>query len=90
MATSGSVTVKVTGYNNLVFEWNMTSQSVANNTSTVSWAMKLVAIGASGKITSNSKKNWNVTVNGTDYSGTNTIGISGKSTKTLASGSTVT
>ena len=89
MATSGSVTVKVTGYNNLVFEWNMTSQSVANNTSTVSWAMKLVAIGASGKITSNSKKNWNVTVNGTDYSGTNTIGISGKSTKTLASGSTV-
>lgn len=89
MATSGSVTVKVTGYNNLVFEWNMTSQSVANNTSTVSWAMKLVAIGASGKITSNSKKNWNVTVNGTYYSGTNTIGISGKSTKTLASGSTV-
>lgn len=89
MATTGSVTVKVTEYDNLVFTWTLASQSIENNTSTVNWKMDLVAIGASGAITSSVKKAWTVTVNGTTYTGTAVTGISGNTTKTLASGSTV-
>lgn len=89
MAASGSTTVKVTEYDNLVFSWSEASQSIADNTTTVSWKMQLVAIGSSGKIESNIKKPWNVTINGTYYSGKVSHGIGANETKTLASGSTV-
>lgn len=88
MATSGSKTIAVTSWDNLVFSWSASSQSVANNTTTVTWSLKLVST-SSGKIESTAQKDWRVTVNGTAYSGTNTVGISNNSTKTLASGSTV-
>lgn len=88
MATSGSVSVAVTSYDTLKFSWSLSSQSIDNNTSTVAWKMELIA-GSSGRISSTVSKNWSVTVNGTKYSGTNKIGISSNSTKTLASGSTV-
>ena len=88
MATSGSKTVAVTSWDNLVFSWSQSSQSVANNSSTVTWSLKLVAT-SSGRIDSTVAKDWSVTVNGTKYSGTNTVGISNNSTKTLASGTTV-
>lgn len=88
MATSGSKTIAVTSWDNLVFSWSATSQSVANNTTTVSWSLKLVST-SSGRIESTASKDWKVTVNGTSYSGTNTVGIGNNSTKTLASGSTV-
>ena len=87
MATSGSKSVTVTVVDELKFSWERTSYSVANNTSTISWKMELIA-GSSGRISSTASKDWEVTVNGTKYSGTNTIGISNNSTKTLASGST--
>lgn len=87
MATSGSVTVKVTSYDNLVFSWELKSQSIESNSSVVSWKMQLVA-GASGEIISSVKKAWTVYVNGTKYSGTVTTAIGNNETKTLASGST--
>lgn len=82
------VDVQATKYNTLRFEWTLASQSVANNTSTVNWTLKLIS-GAYGNISSSANKAWSVTVNGTKYSGTNTIGMSANSTKTLASGTTV-
>lgn len=88
MATSGSKSVKVTGFDTLKFSWTATSQSVENNTTTVSWKMELVA-GSSGKITSSVSKTWSVTVDGKKFSGTNTIGIANNATKTLASGTKV-
>lgn len=87
MATSGSKTVSVTSWDSLVFSWTASGQSVANNTTTVTWSLKLVAT-SSGAISSSAPKDWSVTVNGTRYSGTNTVGISNNSTKTLASGTT--
>ena len=87
MATSGSKSVAVTSYDTLKFSWEESSQSVANNTTTISWKMELIA-GSSGRIGSTASKNWSVTVNGTKYSGTNTVGIANNATKTLASGST--
>lgn len=87
MATSGSKTVTVTNWDSLVFNWSVSGQSVANNTSTVTWSLKLVST-SSGRIDSTASKAWAVTVNGTKYSGTNTVGISNNSTKILASGTT--
>lgn len=87
MATSGSKSVAVTSWNTLKFSWSQASQSVANNTTTVSWTLQLIA-GSSGRISSTASKDWSVTVNGTKYSGTNTIGVAANATKTLASGST--
>lgn len=87
MANSGSTSIQVTAYDTLKFSWEIASQSIANNTTTVSWKMELVA-GSSGAINSTVSKSWSVTVNGTKYSGTNTVGIANNATKTLASGST--
>lgn len=86
MASSGSKTVSVTSYDSLVFSWSA-SQNINSNYSTVSWKLQLKST-ANGRISSSSSKDWSVTVNGTKYSGTNTVGISASSTKTLASGST--
>lgn len=88
MATSGSASVAATSYDTLKFTWEVASQSASNNTSTISWKMELIS-GSSGAINSTASKNWSVTVNGTKYSGTNTVGIGNNTTKTLASGSTV-
>ena len=87
MATSGSVSVVVTSWDTLKFTWTLESQNTANNASVVAWKMELIA-GSDGYISSTASKAWSVTVNGTKYSGTNTVGISNNSTKTLASGRT--
>ena len=87
MATSGSKSVTVTSWDTLKFSWWENSQSVANNTTTIGWKLELIA-GSSGRIDSSASKSWSVTVNGTTYSGKNTVGISNNSTKTLASGTT--
>ena len=87
MATSGSTSVTVTSWDTLKFTWTQSSQSVANNTTTISWVLQLIA-GSSGRISSTASKDWSVTVNGTKYSGTNTVSIANSATKTLASGTT--
>lgn len=88
MATSGSTSVAVTSWNTLKFSWTEKSQSVAGNTTTISWKLELIA-ASSGRINSSASKDWSVTVNGNDYSGTNTVGVAANATKTLASGTTV-
>ena len=87
MAASGSTSVAVTSWDTLKFVWNQTGQSVANNTTTISWQLQLVA-GTNGSIVSSASKDWSVTVNGTKYSGTNSVAIANGATKTLASGTT--
>ena len=87
MASSGSTSVAVTQWNTLKFNWEIISQSVANNASTISWNLQLIS-GSDGRIDSSTSKKWTVTVNGTTYSGTNTVGIANNTTKTLASGTT--
>jgi hypothetical protein len=58
---------------------------VANNTTTISWTLQLIA-GSAGQIISSAPKTWSVTINGTTYSGTNSVAIGNNTTKTLASG----
>ena len=87
MATSGSKSIAVTSWDTLKFSWEQTGQSIASNTTTINWKLQLISTG-SGRIDSSASKSWSVTVNGTKYSGTNTVGIANNTTKTLASGST--
>lgn len=81
-----NVDIWVSNQVTLRFGWWQDSQSIANNNSVVGWHLQLIASG--GSISSSSSKSWSVTVNGTKYSGTDTVGISNGATKTLASGST--
>ena len=81
-----SMDVTVTKQIKLRFNWSQASQNISNNNSVVSWSLQLIS--TTGTISSSANKSWSVTVNGSKYSGTNTIGISTNTTKTLASGST--
>ena len=81
-----NVDVRVSNQITLRFGWWQDSQSIANNNSVVGWHLQLIASG--GSISSSASKSWSVTVNGSNYSGTNTVGVSNGQTKTLASGST--
>lgn len=87
MATSGSKSVTVTSWDTLKFSWEEESQSIENNTTKISWKLQLIST-SDGRIDSSASKDWSVTVNGTKYSGTNTVGIANNTTKTLASGTT--
>lgn len=87
MATSGSKSVSVTSWDTLKFSWSEVSQSVESNSTTISWKMELVA-GDYGRISATSTCAWEVTVNGTKYSGKVNVGIGNNETKTLASGTT--
>ena len=85
MASSGSKSVSVATGLTLKFNWSQSSQSVANNTTTISWNMQVI-LSSGYSISSSASKSWSVTVNGKSYSGSNTLPSSG--TKTMASGST--
>lgn len=86
MPWSGSHHVAVaTHFVTMRFNWEVTSQSIANNTSTVAWKL-LLETTTDGHINSTASKDWSVTINGTTYKDTNTVGIADNDTKTLASG----
>ena len=87
MALNGSTSVSVTAYDTLRFTWAQVDQNTQNNTTKVSWTLQLIA-AANGQIISSATKAWSVTVNGSTYTGTNTVGIANNATKTLASGQT--
>lgn len=87
MAASGSTSVAATSWDTLKFVWTQAGQSVANNTTTISWQLQLIA-GSAGSIISSAPKAWSVTINGTQYSGSNSLAIANGATKTLASGTT--
>ena len=87
MASNGSTSVQVTTYDTLKFNWAQVSQSTVNNNTVINWSLQLIA-GSAGEIISTASKAWSVTVNGTTYSGTNSVAIGNNATKTLASGQT--
>lgn len=87
MATSGSKSVAATAYDTLKFSWIQNGQSTVNNYTVINWSLQLIS-GSAGKIISSTAKNWTVTINGTRYSGTNSVAIENNATKTLASGQT--
>ena len=83
MAASGTIQEAIrTGYR-LQIAWTVDSQSVANNTSTVTAKVQLVSTGSSYTINSSASKSGSLTINGTKYSFNFTASLSGNQTKTL-------
>lgn len=83
MATSGTIQEAIrTGYR-LQIAWMVDSQSVANNTSTVTAKVQLVSTGSSYTINSSASKSGSLTINGTKYTFNFTAALSGSQTKTL-------
>lgn len=83
MAASGTITQAIrTGYQ-LRITWTVNSQSVANNTSSVTARVQLVSTGSSYNIVSSASKSGSLTINGTKYSFSFTAGLTGGQTKTL-------
>ena len=83
MATSGTIQQAIrTGYR-IQIAWSVDSQSVANNTSTVTAKVQLVSTGASYTINSSASKSGSLTINGTKYTFNFTAALSGSQTKTL-------
>ena len=83
MATSGTIQEAIrTGYR-IQIAWTVDSQSVANNTSTVTAKVQLVSTGSSYTINSSASKSGSLTINGTKYTFNFTAALSGNQTKTL-------
>ena len=83
MASSGTITKAIrTGYQ-MKIVWTVGSQSVANNTSSVTVKVQLVSTGSSYTINSSASKSGTLTINGTKYSFSFTAALSGNQTKTL-------
>lgn len=83
MAASGTITQAIrTGYQ-IKIVWAVDSQSVANNTSTVTAKVQLVSTGSSYTINSTASKSGSLTINGTKYTFSFTAALSGSQTKTL-------
>ena len=83
-ASSGSTEVTVVNYIKLRFSWTAGTQNITSNYTPVNWKLELVSTNSTARISSTAAKNYSVTVDGTTKSGTNTIGLSGGATKTLA------
>lgn len=83
MATSGTIQQAIrTGYR-LQIAWTVDSQSVANNTSSVTAKVQLVSTGSSYTINSTASKSGSLTINGTAYTFNFSAALSGNQTKTL-------
>lgn len=82
MAKSGSFSKNFSGGYTLKVEWSESNVDTANNQSDITVTAKLVTSGTYN-INSTASKNISLTINGTKYSSTCTVGISGGSSKTL-------
>lgn len=86
MATSGTIEKKFhggsTGGYYFGIDWKVNSQSTANNSSNVTASVFIRSSGNGYTISSTASKNITLTINGTSYSGTATVGI-GTNTKKM-------
>lgn len=83
MASSGTIQQAIrTGYR-LQIAWTVGSQSVADNTSSVTAKVQLVSTGSSYTINSTASKSGSLTINGTKYTFSFSAALSGSQTKTI-------
>lgn len=89
MATSGYKDFNVTsdGLIKIRYKWTAGTPNIANNFTPVNWILQEISTNSKAVINSSVAKDFSVTTDGTKASGTNTVGINGGITRTLASGS---
>lgn len=86
MAKSGYTDVTIANYIKLRYSWEAGTPNISGNYTPISWKLQLISSNSSANISSSASKDYSVTTDGTKKSGTNTVGLSGGATKTLASG----
>lgn len=89
MATSGNFEKKIAGGSSggyyVGVDWKVNSQSTSNVSSNITASVYIRATGNGYNISSSASKNISLTINGTKYTGTNTIGIGTNTKKVLLS-----
>lgn len=89
MATSGNIEKKFhggsTGGYYIGIDWKVNSQSVSGNSSNVTATFYIRTSGNGYTISSSAPKNVTLTINGTKYSGTATVGMGANTKKNLLS-----
>ena len=89
MATSGNFEKKIAGGSSggyyVGVDWKVNSQSTSNVSSNITASVYIRATGNGYNISSSASKNISLTINGTKYTGTNTIGIGANTKKVLLS-----
>ena len=89
MATSGNIEKKFhggsTGGYYIGIDWKVNSQSVSGNSSNVTATFYIRTSGNGYTISSSASKNVTLTINGTKYSGTATVGMGANTKKNLLS-----
>ena len=89
MALSGNFETKIAGSSSTAsgyyigVDWKINSQSTDNNTSNVTASTYIRSTGSGYTIVSSVSKNIGLTINGTTYTGTNTVGINANTKKVL-------
>lgn len=83
MADSGIKDICVTDWDTLRFIWWEHERRTAENETLVGWELQLIST-TYGAIYSNPLREWQATVNGTQYSGSVSVAIGNNETKTLA------
>ena len=89
MASSGNFETKFSGGYYIGVDWKQTEQNTTNNTSKVTATVYIRSAGSSYRINSSAQKTIKVVIDGTTYSGTNTVGLSGGAKKNLLTASKV-
>ena len=89
MASSGNFETKFSGGYYIGVDWKQTEQNTTNNTSKVTATVYIRSVGSGYTINSSAQKTIKVVIDGTTYSGTNTVGIRGGAKKNLFTASKV-
>ena len=89
MATSGNFEKKIAGGSTggyyVGIDWKVNSQSTSNVSSNITASVYIRSTGNGYNISSSASKNISLKINGTNYTGTNTIGIGTNTKKVLLS-----
>ena len=89
MATSGNFEKKIAGGSSggyyVGVDWKVNSQSTSNVSSNITASVYIRSTGNGYNISSSASKNISLKINGTNYTGTNTIGIGANTKKVLLS-----
>ena len=83
MAANGYFDKKITSWLTLRLRWVANSQSIENNTTNLTVTAQLISSASNGKINSTASKDIEIKINGTSYTSTCTVGLSGNTTKNL-------
>lgn len=83
MATSGSKSVAIFSWITMKFSWEQTSQSIADNNTSISWKLELFTNGGA---LYRYDRPWTVTIDGTSYTGKTTVDLDSSDQQIVATG----